>query len=49
MAGMYTLSDFDFNLPKELIAQAPLEQRSASRLLVVWQIAISTNCWISWM
>ncbi len=32
---MYTLSDFDFNLPKELIAQAPLEQRSASRLLVV--------------
>lgn len=32
---MYTLSDFDFNLPKELIAQTPLEQRSASRLLVV--------------
>ena len=32
---MYTLSDFDFNLPKELIAQAPLEQRSASRLLAV--------------
>ncbi len=32
---MYTLSDFDFELPKELIAQAPLAERSASRLLVV--------------
>lgn len=28
-------SDFDFHLPSELIAQHPLEQRSASRLLVV--------------
>ncbi len=28
------LSDFHFNLPDELIAQAPLAQRSASRLLV---------------
>lgn len=27
------LNDFDYNLPKELIAQAPLEKRSASRLL----------------
>ncbi len=29
------LSDFDFELPDHLIAQAPLEQRSGSRLLVV--------------
>ena len=29
------LSDFDFDLPIELIAQMPLAQRSASRLLVV--------------
>jgi S-adenosylmethionine:tRNA ribosyltransferase-isomerase len=28
-------SDFHFNLPRELIAQMPLPQRSASRLLVV--------------
>lgn len=26
-------ADFDFNLPEELIAQYPLEQRTASRLL----------------
>ncbi len=32
---MYSLSDFDFDLPPELIAQAPLAQRSASRLLQV--------------
>jgi S-adenosylmethionine:tRNA ribosyltransferase-isomerase len=32
---MYSLSDFDFDLPPELIAQAPLPQRSASRLLQV--------------
>jgi S-adenosylmethionine:tRNA ribosyltransferase-isomerase len=32
---MYTLSDFDFELPQELIAQTPLQQRSASRLLDV--------------
>ena len=30
-----TLADFDYALPAELIAQAPLPQRSASRLLVV--------------
>lgn len=30
-----TLDDFDYPLPPELIAQAPLAQRSASRLLVV--------------
>lgn len=33
--GMYTLSDFDFDLPEELIAQFPLPERSASRLLLV--------------
>jgi S-adenosylmethionine:tRNA ribosyltransferase-isomerase len=32
---MYTLSDFDFHLPPELIAQAPLPERTASRLLEV--------------
>lgn len=32
---MYSLSDFDFKLPQELIAQMPLPQRSASRLLQV--------------
>ncbi|HRO35090.1 tRNA preQ1(34) S-adenosylmethionine ribosyltransferase-isomerase QueA [Thauera sp.] len=30
-----TLADFDYTLPAELIAQAPLPERSASRLLVV--------------
>jgi len=29
------LSDFDYNLPKELIAQYPLKERDASRLLVL--------------
>lgn len=32
---MYTLSDFDFALPENLIAQAPLPSRSESRLLEV--------------
>ena len=31
----YRLSDFDFNLPPELIAQSPIANRSQSRLLVV--------------
>lgn len=31
----YRLSDFDFNLPPELIAQSPISNRSQSRLLVV--------------
>lgn len=35
LSNMYSLSDFDFDLPPELIAQTPLPQRSASRLLHV--------------
>ncbi len=34
---MYSLSDFDFELPQDLIAQTPLAERSASRLLHVVQ------------
>ena len=36
MEGLKT-SDYYFDLPKELIAQDPLEDRSASRLLVYGQ------------
>lgn len=32
---MLKLSDFDYDLPKELIAQYPLKERDAARLLVV--------------
>lgn len=32
---MFSLSDFDFNLPEELIAQSPLTERTQSRLLRV--------------
>ena len=32
---MYSLTDFDFNLPPELIAQSPLAERTQSRLLHV--------------
>ena len=31
----YTLADFDFDLPRELIAQAPASERTSSRLLHV--------------
>lgn len=34
---MYALSDYDFDLPPELVAQSPLAERSASRLLHVEQ------------
>ena len=33
--GLLKTSDFDFYLPEELIAQHPLEQRDASRLLAL--------------
>jgi S-adenosylmethionine:tRNA ribosyltransferase-isomerase len=38
MAEVLNKSDFYFDLPKELIAQDPLEDRSASRLLVMDKI-----------
>lgn len=37
------VSDFDFDLPQELIAQAPLEDRSASRLLVLDKVTGETQ------
>jgi S-adenosylmethionine:tRNA ribosyltransferase-isomerase len=36
---VYTLSDFDFALPPELIAQHPAPERSSSRLLVASAVA----------
>ena len=29
------VSDFNYNLPKELIAQHPLEKRDSSRLMIL--------------
>ena len=29
------LSDFDYDLPEELIAQTPIKERDASRLMVL--------------
>ncbi len=40
---MLTLSDFDYELPDELIAQAPLPERSASRMLVVGESALTDS------
>jgi S-adenosylmethionine:tRNA ribosyltransferase-isomerase len=40
-ASMYSLSDFDFELPPELIAQTPLTERSGSRLLQVDGVQLS--------
>lgn len=37
----YFVSEFDYHLPPELIAQAPLAERSASRLLHVQQHALT--------
>jgi len=31
----YTLDDFDYDLPEELIAQTPLEDRSSSKMMVI--------------
>ncbi|WP_172189357.1 tRNA preQ1(34) S-adenosylmethionine ribosyltransferase-isomerase QueA [Lentilactobacillus kribbianus] len=35
MTQKYTLEDFDYDLPHELIAQTPIKQRDESRLLVM--------------
>ncbi len=35
MKTNYTLEDFDYNLPHELIAQTPIKDRDESRLLVL--------------
>lgn len=37
------LSDFDFTLPRELVAAHPLAQRDASRMLVVHSSAVAAN------
>ena len=37
------IADFDYELPAELIAQTPLEQRDASRMLVLDR---ETQAWV---
>ena len=37
-AGVMDINDFDYDLPEELIAQDPLEDRSSSRLMVLDKI-----------
>ena len=37
-------SDFNYQLPEELIAQTPLERRDGSRLMTPGSITISTSC-----
>ena len=37
----YRLSDFDFALPPELIAQSPATERGASRLLTVGRAGLA--------
>ncbi len=43
---MDALSDYDFDLPPELVAQTPLAERSASRLLHVEQHALADRAFI---
>ena len=43
---MLTLDDFDYLLPTECIAQAPLDERSASRLLVMTGAALEDRQFI---
>jgi len=35
--GLMNLSDFDFELPEHLIAQAPAPERDGSKMMVVWR------------
>ena len=39
-------SDFYYDLPKELIAQTPLEPRDSSRLLVLDREKQSRSSWV---
>jgi S-adenosylmethionine:tRNA ribosyltransferase-isomerase len=40
------LDDFDYPLPPERIAQAPLAERSASRLLVMMDGTYADRCFV---